>query len=372
MKVKKSIIAGIAAFSVLGSAVWYTTVAGRMEEDPIPEVSSHRPVRTETVTELSALTSRSFPGTVRATERVDLAFSADGLLTELHATEGILVKKGDVVAQLDQRDAKNAYHASRARYEVARKDLDRAKILIGRKVIPQADYDDIEANYDISLAEMRMREKALDDTVLTAPFDGIVSKRYVENYQHIKAKDSIASIKDISEIDIVIQVPERLIAHGGSDRFNKVRVRFDAIPQVWFEAEIKEFSIESDPITRTYDVVVSLSPPEQVTIFPGMTATVRAEFASDSREESDSSQKMLVPLAAVVGGGGSSSFVWVIPEDGGHPLRTSVEIGEIRRGGIEILSGLNTGELVAVAGVHSLRGDMLVRPAHPNREGLDQ
>ena len=372
MKGKKSIIAAIAAFCVLGSAVLYTTVSGRIEESPEPALSSPRPVRTEMVAELSEMSSRSFPGTVRATERVDLAFSIDGLLAELHATEGTLVKKGDVVAQLDQRDAKNAYQASRARYEVAQKDFERAKILIGRNVIPQADYDDIEANFNIALAEMRIREKALDDTVLHAPFDGIVSNRAVENFQHIKAKDHIVSIKDISAIDVVIQVPERLIAHGGSDRFAEVSVRFDAIPQAWFDATIKEFSIESDPISRTYDVVVSLSPPDGATIFPGMTATVKAQLQADHTELADETKKMLIPLAAVVGDAGSNAFVWKIPKSGGHPVKTSVEIGEVRRGGIEILSGLQTGDLVAVAGVHSLRTDLLVRPAHPNREGLDQ
>ena len=129
MKGKKPIIAAIVASCVLGSAVLYTTVSGRIEEAPEPEPSSPRPVRTEIVTELSEVSSRSFPGTVRATGRVDLAFSVDGLLAELHATEGTLVKKGDVVAQLDQRDAQNAYQASRARYEVAQKDFDRANAI---------------------------------------------------------------------------------------------------------------------------------------------------------------------------------------------------------------------------------------------------
>ena len=75
---------------------------------------------------------------------------------------------------------------------------------------------------------------------------------------------------------------------------------------------------------------------------------------------------------AVVGDAGNNAFVWVIPEDGGTPVKTTVQIGEVRSDGIEIISGLNTGELVAISGVHSLRNDMRVRPAHPGREGLDQ
>ena len=372
MKLKKSILSGIAAFCVLGSAVWYTSVSGTIEEPVQHKASSPRPVRTETARDISELTFRSFPGSVRATERVDLAFSVDGLLSDLHATEGAMVNKGDVLALLDQRDAQNAYEAAKARHEVAKKDFDRSQILISRNVIPQADYDDTKANFDIALAEMRIRQKALDDTVLTAPFDGVVSKRHVENFQHIKAKDTIVSLKDISKIDVIIQVPERLIARGGSGHFEAVSVRFDALPHVWFEAGIKEYSIESDPITRTYDVVVSLNPPEGVTIFPGMTATVKAQFEDDYSGVPEEPKKVLVPLAAVVGDAGNSAFVWIIPKDGGTPVKTTVQIGEVRSDGIEILSGLNTGELIAISGVHSLRSDMLVRPALPDREGLDQ
>ena len=372
MKFKKSILSGIAAFCVLGSAVWYTTVSGTIEEPVQSKASSPRPVQTDMVRDISGLTFRSFPGSVRATERVDLAFSVDGVLAELHAIEGTIVKKGDVLALLDQRDAKNAYEAAKARHEVAKKDFDRSEILISRNVIPQADYDDTKANFDIALAEMRIRQKAMDDTVLTAPFDGVVSKRHVENFQHIKAKDTIVSLKDISKIDVVIQVPERLIARGGSGYFEAVRVRFDALPQIWFEAGIKEYSIESDPITQTYDVVVSLNPPEGVTIFPGMTATVKAQFEDDFLGVSEDPKKVLVPLAAVFGDAGDNAFVWVIPKAGGTPVKTTVQIGEIRSNGLEIISGLNTGQLVAISGVHSLRNDMLVRPAHPDREGLDQ
>ena len=103
-----------------------------------------------------------------------------------------------------------------------------------------------------------------------------------------------------------------------------------------------------------------------------MTATVEAQVEADHTELAGESKKMLIPLAAVVGEAGGGAYVWKIPKTGGHPVKTSVEIGEVRRGGIEIFSGLETGELVAVAGVHSLRTDLLVRPAHPDREGLDQ
>ena len=210
----------------IGSAIWYSSVSGTVPKQQVTKPPAVRPVPTERVAELPGAAHRSFPGSVRATERVDMAFSIDGLLSELNATEGTMVKKGDVLARLDDRDARNNFKAAKARYEVTKKDFQRSKSLLAKNIIPPAEHDGAKSSYDIAAAEMRIREKALGDTVLIAPFDGVVAKRYVENYQHIKAKDRILSLKDISIIDVVIQVPERLIAYGGGKRFGTVQVRF--------------------------------------------------------------------------------------------------------------------------------------------------
>lgn len=372
MRNKKSIIAGITAFSMLALGFWYTTVSGTIAAEGEPEVSPLRPIPTSEVTLLSGQSYRKFPGSVRAAEQVDMAFSIDGLLIELNAIEGTYVQKGRVLARLDQRDMHSDYDAAKARYDIAKKEWDRARTLIKKNVIARADFDSAESVLDIAAAQMKISKKALADTVLTAPIDGVVSKRMIENYQHIKAKDTVLSIKDISKVDVIIQVPERFIAQGGGKRFGTTKVSFDAARDTWYDALIKEYSIESDPVTRTYEVVVSLIPPENLEIYPGMTATVQAPTSQVSGNSADGNQKRMVPLAAVAGDENGDSYVWIIPEQGGNPEKTNVEIGQIRKGGIEIISGLEPGELVAVAGVHSLTAYIKVRPANVERGGLDQ
>ena len=371
MKRKNSVIIGTVALCTGALLTWYSSVSGTIEPTREQITPVVRPVPTVLVTRSSGESYRSFPGSVRATSRVELAFSIDGLLTRLNAIEGKTVTKGSVVAQLDQRDARNSYQAAEARFNIAKKDLDRSQILLDRKVVPQAEFDANKTSYDIAAAEMRIRKKGIDDTVLRAPFDGIVSKRYVENYQHIKAKDGILSLKDISLIDVVIQVPERLIANGGGNRFSEVKVLFDALPDKYYPAAIREFSIESDPVTRTYEVVVSLDPPGDLQILPGMTATVLSSTKA-GKSAGGLNGDIVIPLAAVVSTIEPTSHVWVIPATGGKPVKTAVQVGPLRADGIQILSGLEPGEHIAVAGVHSLTDNMLVRPAQENREGLDQ
>lgn len=371
MRYKKIALTGIVTICVTVLVVWYTSVSSTINGSETVTAPIIRPVPTMKVVKTVHQTFRSFPGIVRASGRADMAFSIDGLLTDLDAIEGDEVSRGDIIARLDQRDAKNAYDAAKATYEVAKKNYERSRKLLEQNVIPPVEFDVSKKFYDIASAEMRIRQKAIDDTLLIAPFDGIVSKRYVENYQHIKEKDSIMSLQDISRIDVVIQVSERLIAHGGGKRFNTVKVTFDVTPDKWHEAMIREFSIESDPVTRTYEVVVSLNPPDEIEILPGMTATVLSP-TNNLAEATTIDPGIMIPLSAVVGDIDLTSYVWVIPAESGLPEKRQVDIGEIKKGGIEVLHGLIQGEYIAVAGVHSLTDDILVRPAIKNREGLDR
>ena len=371
MKAKKIIFPVIIIGCMSALATWHTFASGTKERNEVLVQPDLKPVPIVVVSKSANQSIRSFPGYVRANSRVDLAFSIDGLLTHLNAIEGQKVLKGDIIARLDHRDVQNTYEVSKAQYDMSKKDFNRAKQLLEQKIIPQAEFDRSKKSYDVAAAEMRIRKKAVDDTALIAPFNGIVSKRYVENFQRIKAKDNIISMKDISKVEVVIQIPERIIAYGGKNNFERVDVNFDAVPEKWYGAKIKEFSIEPDPITRTYDVVVSLDPPDDIVILPGMTATVKARTDNPDALAAVGPNIQL-PLAAVAGENESTSYVWVIPASGGNPEKRIVRIGEIRRDGIEIINGLSTGELVAVAGVHSLTEEMFVRPAKKNREGLDQ
>ncbi len=332
-----------------------------------------RPVRTSTVTPLVRKSIKDFPGTVRAEQRVDLAFSVAGQLLFLRADEGLHVRKGQVIARLDQRDFEIALDKAAAAFEEARKTLGRTKKLIHQKVVSQSDLDSDQATYDSTRAEMRAKKKALDDTVISAPFDGVIAKRYVENHEHIAAKSAIVSIQDISVIQVVFEVPERTIAREGNLNHFDIRVAFDVLPGQWFTAKPREVEVEADNATHTYDVVVNITPQPGMHIYPGMTATVRVERKDpgDTGKDSREAPATLVPVQAVFSGSDGKAYVWVIRDAEGTPVRTRVKLGKLRDEGQEILSGLKMGQKIAVAGVHTLTDKMRVRPMTPGVEGLD-
>ena len=219
------------------------------------------------------------------------------------------------------------------------------------------------------------RKKPWDDTVIRAPYDGVIAKRYVENHEHIAAKSPIVSIQDISVIQVVFEVPERTIARDGNlDHFD-ISVAFDVLPGQWLKARPREVEVEADDATHTYDVVVNITPQPGMHIYPGMTATVRVERketqATGSEAADGEDPATLVPVQAIFAGSDGNAYVWVIPDKPDAPVKARIRLGELRDQGQEVLSGLKPGQKVAVAGVHTLTEKMRVRPMTPGQEGLD-
>ncbi len=341
---------------------------------PAPQANNIvlRPIPTAVAHTLDNERLRVFPGTVRARRRVQLGFSVPGLLRTLNAREGRVIQKGEILARLDQRDFKHALDAARAKCSYAEHELERFRRLLAKNVATQGDYENVQTAYEVALAELRTREKALADTELPAPFEGVVVSRNVENYEHVQAKQPILSFQDISTIEVVIQIPERLIAREGVSGFRNLLVHFDADvePQRWLQARVREYSAESDPVTRSYEVVVSLARPENVMVYPGMTASVKARMpAREQAARPDAAT--FVPVEALWQGPDGKQYVWVIDPQGGNPRKQEVEATVLTGDSVKILKGLRAGTHVAVAGVHTLREESLVRPMAAGKEGLD-
>lgn len=366
------ILLGLTLVIAGGAAVWFRSSSFAHVSNPAPPAKDPpRPVPTARVQPLPQTLTREFPGKVRASQRVELGFSVPGLLVELNALEGRVIRKGETVARLDPRDYRNALDVAEANHTDARQTFERTRALRRKKVVSEADFDRAKAALDTAAAELRIRQKALADTVLDAPFDGVIATRYVENHEHVQATQPIASVQDITRVEIVLQVPERLVAHGGAKSLRNLAVHLDADGGRWFDATIRECGAQADPVIRTYELVLAMEPPEDMEVLPGMTATVRAEVARREPVANWTERLTLVPARAVANAPDGTSYVWVIGETPGPPRRVPVVVGPPREDGLEIRFGLEPGQRVATAGVHSLDESMTVRPLREGAEGLD-
>lgn len=346
---------------ILGSGL-FAALAGSDKSPAEAAQAKSVPVKTLVVRAQENETVRSFPGKVRASKRVTLAFDLDGVLVDLPITEGGVVRKGQLLAKLDPRDYENNLRSAKAKYTEAKQNFERAQKLLKEGVIPQANFENAQSAVDTAQAQMKICEKALEDTELRAPFDGAVAKRFVQNHQRIDKKEDILSLQNSSTIEIVIQVPESVMAATRSQPLQgRIEALFEAIPDKKFPVRVQEFRVDADNETRTYEVVLEMPAPAEHNILPGMTAAV---LLSDSTGASDKAQSVWwIPKIALLGNAQTQeSFLYCVDPATSRLKKKAVSIGAPTERGIPVLSGLNDGDEVVIAGSRYLHEGQLVRP----------
>jgi len=316
-----------------------------------------RAVKVVTVAGDSGSQERSFPGRVQASDQVDLSFRVDGPLIEL-PDEGDFVSKGKLIARIDPRDYRIRLDAARAEVDRTDADFRRYSALYEKDAVSKAQLDQALAARDVARALAEGAEADLGDTSLRAPFSGRVAETFVENFQDVKAKESILSLINANQVEIVIDVPENIVGRFRAVMLDsRFAARFDAAPGREFETRVNEVATQSDPRTQTFRVTFSLPQPEGVNVLPGMTANVRRYAPPGEYVE------IVVPAIAIFADEAGSPHVWVVDRKTGRVERRSVRTGELTEtDSIVVLEGLVPGEDIAVSAVSQLRDGMTVRP----------
>jgi len=321
-----------------------------------------RPVKTMVLGASLAKDSRQFPGTVRASDRVDLAFNVAGPLIELPVKQGQSVNKGDLIARIDPRDFQSNLKAAEARYTETKTNFERGQEMVKQGFISKVQFDQLRSNFKQAEADLAVKKKALNDTYLRAPFAGKIAKRFVQNFEDVNAKQPIISLQDTAMIEVVVNAPERIVAgaRGEADGSQATAVAvFDSVSGQKFELSIKEFATEADPQTQTFEYVLMMPQPDKANILPGMTATVIVTAKGDAEEAA----AHIIPALAVFANEAGTPQVWVVDPNDNTVHSREVQTAELKGSeSIKITKGIKNGELIAVAGVSVLREGMKVRP----------
>ena len=331
--------------------------------EPPKEPPLIRPLKTMTIQSSFAALGRKFPGKVRANQEVNLAFQVAGPLVEFDVKKGDGVGKGDLLARIDPRDFQNALDAASAKFAEAKVLWVRIERLYQEDRAQQVEYEQHKRAYNVAKAVAEQATKDLEDTYLRAPFAGLIANTFVKNFQNVRAKEPILSLQDVVSVEIEINVPEERVALGMKNKDDmRLVATFDYLPGREFQVTLKEYATEADPLTQTYLVTLAMPAPRDVTILPGMTATVRSY---PKAAQADEDAGYAVPIDAVPIDGLGNYHVWKVEAgaDGTSTVhRAEVEVGEIIQSEILIVKGLERGDRIALAGVHLLEEGQRVRP----------
>jgi RND family efflux transporter MFP subunit len=312
-------------------------------------------------------------GNLIGLQTVDIAPRTGGRLLSVNVQLGDRVRRGQVLAKVEDREIVEQVRAAEAAQEVAKATIrqreadlnvaelnfERSKNLFSRQLLAKQALDDAESRYlaavaqtDLSKAQLSQNDARLQElrinlqhTSVTSPVDGFVGKRTVDPGAMVNTNTAIASVVDISRLRLVVNVVERdlkLVSPG-----DVAAVEVDAYPGEKFSGKIARVAPVLDPATRTAQMEVEI-PNGDNRLKPGMYARINLTVE-------DRKNTLVVPKNAVIDFENKRG-VWM-PNEESRAKFTAVQLGIEGTDQIEILSGLNEGDKFVTTGAAAVRNN---------------
>lgn len=309
-----------------------------------PGQQGQAPVAVETATaeERDVTPTLKTVGTLRANEDVVLRPEISGRVQALRFTEGQRVARGAPLVELDASVFRAEVDKARVSVELARRNFDRTRDLVDRKVASVRDLDEAAATLQSAEAELGLARARLDKATLVAPFAGVIGLRAVSPGDYVAAGQDLVRLVDLDIIKVDFRLPETLLplVEGA----HEVAVMPDALPGERFAAEVYAIEPAVTESGRSLTLRARLTNPG-ARLKPGMFA--RIELVSGQTVRG-----VVVPEAAIVPGADSPAVFRV---NEGRAERRPVSVGERGPGWVHIADGLAAGATVVVAGQEKLR-----------------
>jgi membrane fusion protein (multidrug efflux system) len=273
---------------------------------------------------------------------VKVLSEAEGRIAELRVEEGDRVGAGQELALLNRDEAEIALNKARLKASNAEMAFARAQETLEQGLISREEYDRLKMEHEVARQEIAEGEWRLSKTSIRAPFAGHVTERYVNQGQHVRPGDNLFAVADFEPLIARIYLPERDVLQLETGR--AVRITMAADESISFDGRIRQISPVVDTSTGTVKVTVeALQTPAQVR--PGAFVTVG--IVREQRQK-----VVLVPRESVIREL-RSAHVFVC--EGDEAVKRAVTLGLEEGDQIEVVSGVEAGERVIVAGQGGLK-----------------
>lgn len=286
-------------------------------------------------------------GNIIPNESVDLRSEISGLVTKITFKEGEFVKKGTPLVYLNDDELtaqKDRLIYTKKLYEGQE---NRQKQLLEREAISQEEYDIVLNQYNTNLADLNLIEAMLRQTVIRAPFDGVIGLRQISEGSVISPSDVIVTVVNIDPIKIDFSIPERyanIIQQGSRIAFTNAAVEGES------EGEVYAIAPNIDAATRTLQLR-AISPNSGRKFLPGMFVGIKVNLDVDENA-------LMVPAQSL------------IPELDGYKVfvanaenvieEVKVSIGIRTATDVQIVDGLKVGDRVLTTGIIQAKPGMVV------------
>lgn len=366
-KKKALVIAAVAAIAAL--AVWLLS-GGKKEEKITFDTAAVAPA--------NIMNSITATGTIEPVTSVTVGTQVSGIVSKLFVDYNSVVKKGQVIAELDKTNLMSQLNTAKTQLATAQSQLNyqtanykRYKTLFEKGLVAADDFDNAKLSYtqakeQVASAkeEVQRAQTNLGYATITSPIDGVVLSKSVEEGQTVAASFSTPELftiaQDLTNMQVVADVDEADI--GDVKEGERVTFTVDAYPDDTFEGEVKQVRQEATTTNNvvTYEVVIS-APNADLKLKPGLTANVTIYTAERKGVLSVPlkalrfiPQKETVGKMKIVDAANAKNKVWTI--EGNSIVAHKVNIGMTDGTNTQIVGGIAEGTKV-VTGLNVMGGE---------------
>ncbi|MEZ9448330.1 efflux RND transporter periplasmic adaptor subunit [Vibrio splendidus] len=316
---------------------------------PVTIEKAHKQAFTSSINEV---------GKIRATDSAALTFSASDKILNIHFKDGDSVKKGELIAQLDNTKAKADLDKARSSLALAKSKLKRVQELLKKQPdsMSQQDVEELGEQANLAAADFRQKEALMNDYLLVAPFDGQLTNFTHSVGSKIDGATALVSLIKLDPVEVQYSIGQSDL--GNAKLGQNVSIQVDAFIDEAFSGVVDYIAPAVDESSGRVEVHAHVTNPDH-RLVPGM-------FAKVSQMTSEDTTQMVVSQNSVQAKN-AQRFVWIV--NGEKIEQRIVELGvNTNDGYVVVENGLKLGDQVVVTGQQNLKKASLVKVMNPNAE----
>ena len=303
-------------------------------------------VTVEKATPTNGYSRLPYVGVVEEESSTSVSFTGMAMLKTLTVGEGESVRKGQLLAVIDETQARNALATAKAALDQAQDAYARMKQLHDNGSLPDMKWVEVQSQVSQAQSAYDICKKNLEDCRLYAPVSGVVGTKIMGVGETVLPTEPVLTILSIDNVKVRVSIPEREIAAITSGTATQISV--DALGDETFQGGRIEKGVSADPLTHTYDIRIRVANPGRK-LLPGMVARVHINNEEVGMKNGGA---ITLPVKAVQQSTDKSLFAWTVQQGKAH--RTPVTIGQTVGNRVVIETGLKEGDQVIVEGYQKL------------------
>jgi len=307
-------------------------------------------VRTVIINASSSPSGLYYSGNIEAARDIGLSFLTAGTVSFINVREGDRVAKGKLLAKLDCQSNENSLQIAVAKAKQAADAYGRFEPMFKNGNLPAIKMVDIETAKTQTELAVKLAEKSVADCSIIAPESGLISERSVEPGDSAIPGKTALRLVSVDKVYASIAVPEKEIS--AVRRGAGALVELTGARHLSLRGHVSDVGVTANPLSRTYTVRIAL-PNHGDELLPGMLCNV---YLSEK-----SGGGLVIPATALKMDANGNQFVYVADKNWRVHARMVVTSG-FREGGVVVLGGLASGDVVVAEGAQKLEENTLVQP----------